>query len=411
MEMPLSPEESTASRFLSRSASAAGTIAAATALLLLTWCSPAAGEPPPAKTPITFGGTLALSGKYGTMGKMTEKGYRLWEERINTPGGLLGRPVRIRITDDRSDVDEVSKAYSRMTREKSVDLLVSPYGSDLVLRAAEHAEKHRYPFLVIAASEKIWQTPRRYTFGIYSTSDRYFVGFLELCAAEGMKTVAIAGFPESFSSSAAEGARKWAEKFGLSVVRYRILPEKDEATIAAEAGAMKAARPDAVVVSGYLEETVAFRSALGKAGFRPRAFAGSVGPVYPEFREKLGELAEGAFGATQWEPDTRISTPGSEEFIRLFRARYNEDPTYHAATAYASVLLLEEAIRKIGSLDREKIRSHLLAGSHKTLLGPFKLREDGTQIGHRSFIIQWQRGKKEIVWPDDLRTAKPVFPK
>jgi branched-chain amino acid transport system substrate-binding protein len=369
------------------------------------------GEPPPAKTPITFGGTLALSGKYGTLGKMTEKGFRLWGEGINASGGLLGRPVRIRITDDRSDMDEVSNAYSRMTREKSIDLLVSPYGSDLVLRAAEHAEKHRYPLLVIAASEKIWQTPRRYTFGIYSTSDRYFVGFLELCAAEGMKTVAIAGFPESFSSSAAEGARKWAEKFGLSVIRYRILPNKDDATYSAEAEALKSARPDAVVVSGYLEETVAFRSALGKTGFRPRAFAGSVGPVYPEFREKLGELAEGAFGATQWEPDTRISTPGSVEFIRLFRARYNEDPTYHAASAYASMLLLEGAIRKIGSLDREKIRSYLLAGSHKTLLGPFKLREDGTQIGHRSFIIQWQRGKKEVVWPDDLRTANPVFSK
>ena len=409
--MPLSPEDSTAARRQFRSASAAGSIAAAAALLLLTWCSPSAGEPPPGKTPITFGGTLSLSGKYGTIGKMTEKGFRLWEERINTSGGLLGRPVRIRITDDRSDVDEVSKAYSRMTREKSVDLLVSPYGSDLVLRAAEHAEKHRYPLLVIAASEKIWQTPRRYTFGIYSTSDRYFVGFLELCAAEGMKTVAIAGFPETFSSSTAEGARKWAEKFGLSVVRYRILPKMDEASLSAEAEALKAARPDAVVVSGYLEETVAFRSALGNAGFRPWAFAGSVGPVYPEFRERLGELAEGAFGTTQWEPDPRISTPGSEEFIRLFRARYNEDPIYHAATSYASMLLLENAIRKIGSLDREKIRSHLLAGSHKTLLGPFKLREDGTQIGHRSFIIQWQRGKKEIVWPDDLRTAKPVFPK
>lgn len=399
-----------ASRFPGLSAFAAGSIAAA-ALLLLTWYSPAAGAPSPAKTPITFGGTLSLSGKYGTIGKMTEKGYRLWEERINASGGLLGRPVRIRIADDRSDVEEVSKAYARMTRGKSVDLLVSPYGSDMVLRAAEHAEKRRYPILVIAASETIWQTPRRYTFGILSTSNRYFVGFLELCATQGMKTVAVVGFPESFSSSAAEGAKKWAEKFGLSVVRYRILSKKDEAAFAAEAEALKNDRPDAIVVSGYLDETVGFRSALGKAGIRPRAFAGSVGPVFPEFRERLGELAEGAFGATQWEPDPRIANPGSNEFIRLFRSRFKEDPTYHAATAYASMLLLEDAIRKIGSLDREKIRSHLLAGSSKTLVGPFKLRDDGTQIGHRSFIVQWQRGKKEIVWPDDLRTAKPVFTK
>lgn len=53
------------------------------------------------------------------------------------------------------------------------------------------------------------------------------------------------------------------------------------------------------------------------------------------------------------------------------------DPSYHAASAYASMQLL---------------------------------RKDGTQIGHRSIIIQWQNGKKEIVWPQKMRTARPVFP-
>lgn len=42
-------------------------------------------------------------------------------------------------------------------------------------------------------------------------------------------------------------------------------------------------------------------------------------------------------------------------------------------------------------------------------MGPFRLMEDGTQIGHRSIIIQWQRGRKEIVWPEKMKTAPAVF--
>ncbi|HBO68696.1 MAG TPA: hypothetical protein DD658_00455 [Deltaproteobacteria bacterium] len=66
--------------------------------------------------------------------------------------------------------------------------------------------------------------------------------------------------------------------------------------------------------------------------------------------------------------------------------------------------------RESGTLDREKIRANLLSVEHGTILGPFRLRKDGTQIGHRSIIIQWQHGKKEIVWPQKMRTARPVIP-
>jgi branched-chain amino acid transport system substrate-binding protein len=87
------------------------------------------------------------------------------------------------------------------------------------------------------------------------------------------------------------------------------------------------------------------------------------------------------------------------------------DPSYHAANAYAAVKTLEEAVTGVRSLNREKILEYIVTGEHRTIVGPFKLRKDGTQIGHKSFIIQWQKGKKEIVWPEDMRTAAPIFTK
>jgi len=362
--------------------------------------------------PILVGGTLSLTGKFAEMGRMQEKGYRLWETEINRKGGLLGRPVKLLVTDDESDANKATAIYADLLQGKAVDLAFSPYSSELTLIAADLFETFRYPVLAAgAASERIWETPRSYTFGLFSTTDRYFIGFLELCAIQKKKTVSITGFTDPFSLYAAKGAKKWADKFGLKVVHYNILEGKEELSLSAEANAIAAGNPDAVVVAGFLKESIGLRRALDRANMKNSSFAGSVGPAMQEFQKALGPLAEGAFGASQWEPDERISYPGSRTFLQSFRNTYGEDPSYHAANAYAAVKMLEEAVGRTGSLDREKIRQYIVTGEHKTIVGPFKLRKDGSQIGHKSLIIQWQKGKKEIVWPEPMRTALPVFPK
>ncbi|GAB4362739.1 MAG: amino acid ABC transporter substrate-binding protein [Deltaproteobacteria bacterium] len=364
-----------------------------------------------AASPIRIGGSLSLTGNYSAMGTMQEKGYRLWEREINAAGGLLGRPVTLRILDDRSDRNRVREIYEDLLGHHRVDLALSPYSSPLTLAVADIVERTRYPMLAAGASAPtIWETPRRYLFGVYSTADRYFIGFLELCAMNGLSRVSITGFPDSFSRTSAEGAKQWAESFGLSVDRYSILDSREPDALRAEAAAIDASTPDAVVVAGHLHETVGIRRALAEARARFRVFAGSVGPALPRFLERTGPLAEGVFGASQWEPDERIPYPGNVAFVKAFRSEYGEDPSYHAASAYAAMQLLAEAVRETGSLDRERIREELLQGEHGTILGPFRLRKDGTQIGHRSIIIQWQKGKKEIVWPERMRTARPVFP-
>lgn len=361
--------------------------------------------------PILIGGSLSLTGRYAAMGKMQEMGYRLWEKETNAGDGLLGRPVTIRILDDGSDEDRVRQIYSDLLGRKRVDLLTSPYSSPLTLAAADFAEQHRYPMLAAGASSgKIWETPRNYVFGVYNTADRYFIGFLELCGMHGVQRVSITGFRDAFSLSSAAGAKQWAESFGLTVSRYSILDSREDPALETEAAAIAASAPDAVIVAGHLNETVGIRLALDKVKAPFRVFAGSVGPALPRFLDMAGPLAEGVFGASQWEPDERIPYPGNVAFVKAFRNEYGVDPSYHAAAAYAAMQLLSDVVRETGSLNREKIRSNLLKGEHGTIMGNFQLRKDGTQIGHRSIIIQWQKGKKEIVWPEKMGTARPVFP-
>ena len=69
-----------------------------------------------------------------------------------------------------------------------------------------------------------------------------------------------------------------------------------------------------------------------------------------------------------------------------------------------------EAVRRVGSLDSDKLREELLRLKTKTVFGDFAVDERGFQVGHKAITIQWQDGKQVVVWPNDVAVGKPRFP-
>ena len=44
------------------------------------------------------------------------------------------------------------------------------------------------------------------------------------------------------------------------------------------------------------------------------------------------------------------------------------------------------------------------------LRGAFRVDRDGVQIGHQILLVQWQDGKRVIVWPEELAPGSARFP-
>jgi branched-chain amino acid transport system substrate-binding protein len=110
-----------------------------------------------------------------------------------------------------------------------------------------------------------------------------------------------------------------------------------------------------------------------------------------------------------WEPNGSHQFPGSNEFAAAFRQRFGADASYQAASAYAAGEILEAALNSAKSLDHEALREALVSLDTYTVLGRFTVDRAGMQTKRLDMIIQWQNGKKEIVWPDEIRTAEPIF--
>lgn len=372
-------------------------------VLLLCLCIPVlsqAGE-------VRLGLSMSLTGKYAALGAMNEKAYRLWEADVNRRGGLLGQTVKLTIVDDQSDPLRARQIYEDLIVRQKVDLVLGPYSSEITEAVSNVTELHRYPLLSAGGSaDSMWQKGRKYLFGVYITSSKYAIGMLELFVKSGIGKVAIVSADDNFSRAIDAGARDWAKRFELDVVSTGSF-KKGSDEIEPHIRAAQAAGAEALLIAGHFEDAVNARRALKKTGWKPKAFYATVGPAVQSYADTLKADADLAFSSSQWEPS--LPFPGTREFARTFTETYGVEPSYHAASAYAAGQIVEAAVRKSQSLDREKIRDTLSSLDTMTVMGRYGVDRDGKQVRHLAVIVQWQDGRKMVVAPSELATAKPVW--
>jgi branched-chain amino acid transport system substrate-binding protein len=227
-------------------------------------------------------------------------------------------------------------------------------------------------------------------------------------ARNGLKSLGVIFENTSFNISIANGVRKWAHRFGLKVEYYQGFndPAKDLPNLLTQ---ISSKNVDGLIFSGYPPECYQFISLMKKANYHPKTLSFTIVPVHPDFAKKVGSFAEGIFAPSQWEPDERIPFPGTTKFINDFKAFTKKMPSYHAGSAYSACQILEKTVKHTRSLNNKAIRDYIFSLDTVTVIGRFKVDHTGKQVGHNPILIQWQNGKKEIVYPRKMQTASPRF--
>src|SRR5438034_4816018 len=231
--------------------------AAAAVAMLLT---PAKAQAPSGQ-PVTIGFSMALTGPLAANGKQALLGMKIWEEEVNAKGGLLGRPVKLVYYDDQSNPANVPGIYTKLIDIDKVDLLISSYGTNLVVPAMPVAIQYNRLFFglfALAANDK-FHYPKYFsmlTFGPEPVKT-FAQGYFDLAMAQNPKpkTVAIVATDAEFQHKAAESARQHAKARGIEVVYHRAYPPTT-VDFAPIVRAVQSVRPDMVYLSSYPSDTV-----------------------------------------------------------------------------------------------------------------------------------------------------------
>lgn len=366
------------------------------------------------KKPLVIGVAIALTGKVSKSGKLTLRGYEMWQRDVNAKGGLLGRKVTFKVYDDESNPTTGAKLVERLINRDKADMIFGPFSSPVTYATSTVTEKYRYPMIAGgSSSSKPFSRGYKYLFQVMRVNNHALLGNLSLLKEKGAKTIAIIHSASIYPASLAKGVVKLSKELGFKVLSVDKYPPKttDFTSLLLKA---KGLNPDVLCLFGYYPDGLAISKQVKELDVNPRHLNVMLGASYDEYGSKKGAGRDANFvsGYTGWEPF--MKTPGNKAFVKKYFDQYKDERLMDSHVAYGYLVgeVMERAVNQVGSFDRDKIRDAIAAMKFSSLM-PGQFRVDpktGMQLGHEWAAFQWQNGKKVIVWPKNVATGEFVYP-
>ncbi len=255
--------------------------------------------------------------------------------------------------------------------------------------------------------ERLTSTP--YFFVVLGQPSRLVPSTVELLKEFGIKSVAVIYVSDLFGLEHVDVIKAVIGKTNIKMPILQSFPPEIQ-DLSPLIKRIEAEKVDGVISYGYPPQTFLLTKQMPALGYNPKFFQNGVGTQFPDYRDAFGApTVEGVFG--QWALTPKMPYPGAKEYFEAYKKKFGKEaPMGGDAGAYASLQVLEQAIQKVGSLDREKIREAIASGTFNTIMGPIKFVKN-VNIQWPGDIGQWQNGVYEVMMPKQFRTAKPLFPK
>src|SRR3954453_19430318 len=354
--------------------------ASATVLLAVAACGSKPSESSgsgDSKDPIVVGISLPLTGDFSQPGGEARKGYEIWRDQVNAAGGLLGRQVELKITDDASNQDTVVTDYTKLITQDKVDVLLGTFSTLLNFPASAVAEKNRYLYVEPAggAPDMFTRGFKGLFFAQQATAQHQpdvFVNYIKsLPEDKRPKTAAYPTQDDPFTTPVIESMQKQLEALGVQTVYTTTYPA-DATNFQTIANAIAAAKPDLIAQGAVFEDGVGLIRSLQQLNYNPKMMFQTSAPSNAgQYSEGIGEAnTEGIFYTVSW--NEKAKTPGNDAFVAEYAKRYDGGiPAEDAADAYAAAQVVQAAVEKVGSLDQDKLADWLHKNEVKdTILGP-----------------------------------------
>jgi branched-chain amino acid transport system substrate-binding protein len=371
-----------------------------------------------AQTSIKIGYAISRTGpNTGGAAVTTIPNYELWVKEVNAAGGIkLGDkrvPIEVVQYDDRSNAEEAVRALERLINQDKVDFILPPWSTGMNLAAAPIFNKLGYPQLAVTANTN--QAPEltkrwpNLTFWLGLPSE-IVDGIVETFAKlekDGKinKKIAMIAVGDQFGIELSTATRAGLKKAGFDLVYDKSYPfgTQDMQPVLKDA---QAANPDVLLAFSYPPDTFAITDTSKVLGFNPKVFFVGVGTAFPMYKGKFGAGADGIMGIG----GSDASLPGIKWYIQHHKEVIGREPDRWASPiTYASLQVLQQAIERVGKLDRAAVIKEINTGSFDTIIGKVKL-ENGLNKNIWA-VGQWQGADFFGVAPISKQGAKPVIAK
>ena len=392
-----------------------------------------------AEKPIVIGAPLSTAFVYGWG---AEKGIKLAVDEINAAGGVnVGgkkRAFKVEVIDTRDlepgvPVSEALMAVEKLILEKNADFLLGgPVRSEAALAAMSLLSKYKkvsilstgvltpkYHALVAKEYDKY-----KYCFRIHGEAKQLvgemLAGFGELKQKYGMNKIFVMVQDVSHARGAGKIISNVAVKKGFDVKGMEIFPT---GTTDFSMGLLKVKKTGAEILNIWMDMPES--SILLKQWYEMKI------PVLPFGSTLAAAEQPGFWKATEGKGEYTLcnvvnagnapsdATPWTMKFYNAYTKKWNIEPEgLGCSSSYMAVYVLRDAIERAGTLDSDKVISELEKTDVMGVYGRLRFDPKSHQVipasdpkqGAVGSILQWQAGKRVVVYPKSIAKGEIKLP-
>ncbi|MBW1614308.1 MAG: ABC transporter substrate-binding protein [Desulfobacterium sp. 4572_20] len=392
-----------------------------------------------AAKPIVLGCPLSTAFLYGWD---AERGIKLAVEEINAKGGVtLGeekRPFKVEVIDTRDlepgvPVSEALLAVEKLILDKKSDFILGgPVRSEAALAAMPLLSKYKkvsilstgvltpkYHALVAKQYDKY-----KYCFRIHGEAKQLvgemFANFTALKEKYGFNNLFIIAQDVAHARGAAKVMNKVALKKGWNVTGLEIYP-----TGASDfsMGLLKAKKTKSEIINIWMD--------MPESAILLKQWYDMKLPALPFGSTLAAAEQPGFWKATEGKGEYTLcnvvnagnapsnATPWTMKFYNAYAKRWNVEPEgLGSSSSYMAVYVLRDAIERANTLNSDKVVSELEKTDVMGVYGRLRFNPKSHQVipsldpeeGAVGTILQWQAGKRIVVFPKSIATGTIKLP-
>ncbi|MGD8492099.1 MAG: ABC transporter substrate-binding protein [Desulfobacterales bacterium] len=392
-----------------------------------------------AEKPIIVGAPLSTAFLYGWG---PERAFTLAIEEINAAGGVdvggTKRPFKLEVIDTRDlepgvPVSEALLAVEKLILDKKADFIVGgPVRSEAALAAMPLLSKYKkvsilttgvltpkYHAMVAENYDKY-----KYCFRIHGEAKNLvgemFANFTELREQHGFNNLFIIAQDVSHARGAAKVMNAVATKQGWNVTGVEIYPT---GATDFSMGLLKAKNSNSEIINIWMDMPES--AILLKQWYEMKI------PALPFGSTLAAAEQPGFWKATDGKGEYTLcnvvnagnapsdATPWTMKFYNAYETRWGVAPEgLGGSSSYMAIYVLRDAIERAGSLDSDKIVAELEKTDVMGVYGRLKFDPKSHQVipakdpetGAVGSILQWQEGKRVVVYPKSIAKGSIQLP-
>lgn len=321
-----------------------------TILFTVVGVSFGAGE----KGPIKIGMVLPKTGLLAEHGRQAELGYRLAIEELNAKGGVLGRKIEAVWRDDQMKAEVAGRETNALILDEKVDALLGPMAGNTATAASAVAKEQKTPIIVMTtAASPTSRDGHRYVFGGCVNNVLTSKGCALTLQGKGFRTAWMGAYDYTFGHQYMESIKDYMAK---KLPEIKIIGESwfplNETDFTGYISQMMMAKPDVAILSVWGTGIASFVRQGKPTGFFDKIKVAL--DCNPENLRPIGlDFPTGILGFAFY--DITIDHPNNKKFVKNFKDKYGEYPSYGSAIFYTGVLSLANAMAKAGKTDKEAV--------------------------------------------------------